>query len=77
MVAKKLGNDGQSDPAERRDASAKLELQEGNMTRSVDRESHISPGLLKVVDRARKDPKARLYSLAGLIDQDSLKRAFA
>jgi len=37
----------------------------------------MSPELLKVVDRARKDPNARLYSLARLIDQDALKRAFA
>jgi RNA-directed DNA polymerase len=36
----------------------------------------MSPELLKVVDRARKDPNARLYSLARLIDLDALKRAF-
>ena len=37
----------------------------------------MSPELLKVVDRARKDPNARMYSLARLIDLDALKRAFA
>lgn len=37
----------------------------------------MSPELLKVVDRARKDPNARLYSLARLIDPDALKRAFS
>jgi len=47
------------------------------MTRSVDRESNISPALLKVVDRASKDPNARMNSLARLIDQDALKRAFS
>ena len=30
----------------------------------------MSPELLKVVDRATKDPNARLYSLARLIDPD-------
>lgn len=37
----------------------------------------MSPELLKVVDRAKKDPNGRLYSLARLIDQDALKRAFS
>jgi RNA-directed DNA polymerase len=37
----------------------------------------MSPELLKVVDRASKNPNARLYSLACLIDPDALKRAFA
>jgi group II intron reverse transcriptase/maturase len=36
----------------------------------------MSLELLKVVDRARKDPNARLYALARLLDQDALKRAF-
>ena len=46
------------------------------MPRSVDGESHMSLELLKVVDRARNDPNARLYALARLLDQDALKRAF-
>lgn len=37
----------------------------------------MSPELLKVADRARKDPNARLYSLARLVDPDALGRAFA
>jgi group II intron reverse transcriptase/maturase len=37
----------------------------------------MSPELLKVVERAKKDPEARMYSLARLIDPDALKRAFA
>jgi RNA-directed DNA polymerase len=37
----------------------------------------MSPELLKVVERAKKDPNARMYSLARLIDPDALKRAFA
>jgi len=36
----------------------------------------MSPGLLKVVDRARKDPDTRFTSLAHLIDQEALKQAF-
>jgi len=46
------------------------------MTRSVDRKSPMSPGLLKVVDRARRDPETKMYSLARLIDEDALKRAY-
>ena len=37
----------------------------------------MSPELLKVADRAGKDPDARLYSLARLVDPDALGRAFA
>ncbi len=37
----------------------------------------MSPELLKVAERAKKDPNARMYSLARLIDPDALKRAFA
>jgi RNA-directed DNA polymerase len=36
----------------------------------------MSPTLLKVVDRARSDPEAKMYSLARLIDEDALKRAY-
>jgi group II intron reverse transcriptase/maturase len=36
----------------------------------------MSPELLKVVERAKKDPNARMYSLARLVDPDALKRAF-
>ena len=37
----------------------------------------MSPELLKVVERAKKDPNAQMYSLARLIDPDALKRAYA
>jgi hypothetical protein len=37
----------------------------------------MSPELLKVVERAKKDPNAQMYSLARLIDPDALRRAFA
>jgi group II intron reverse transcriptase/maturase len=36
----------------------------------------MSPGLLKVVERAKTDPYVRFNSLAHLIDMDALKRAF-
>jgi group II intron reverse transcriptase/maturase len=36
----------------------------------------MSPGLLKVAERAKKDPQARFNSLAHLIDVDALKRAY-
>lgn len=46
------------------------------MSRSEDREPRMSPALMKVVDRAKRDPNAKLYSLARLVDQDALMRAF-
>lgn len=36
----------------------------------------MSPGLLKVMERARRDPSTRFNSLAHLLDEDALKRAF-
>ena len=36
----------------------------------------MSPQLLKVMDRAKKDPKARFNSLAHLINEAALRRAF-
>jgi group II intron reverse transcriptase/maturase len=36
----------------------------------------MSPGLLKVRERAKRDPEGQLRSLAHLIDEDALKRAF-
>jgi RNA-directed DNA polymerase len=36
----------------------------------------MSPELRKVAERARRDPDTRFYSLAHLIDQDALRRAF-
>lgn len=36
----------------------------------------LSPGLLKVAERARRDPTQRILALAHLIDEDALTRAF-
>ena len=36
----------------------------------------MSPGLLKVVERARREPEGQLRSLAHLIDEQALERAF-
>ena len=36
----------------------------------------MSPKLLKVVERAKRDPEARFHSLAHLLDAEALKRAF-
>jgi RNA-directed DNA polymerase len=36
----------------------------------------MSPGLLKVVERARKEPEGQFHSLAHLIDVESLQRAY-
>lgn len=36
----------------------------------------MSPGLLKVVERAKRDPDARFNSLAHLLDEEALGRAF-
>jgi len=40
------------------------------------RTEDMSPGLLKVRERAKRDPDGRLCSLAHLIDEEALKRAF-
>ena len=36
----------------------------------------MSPGLLKVVERAKREPEGRFHSLAHLIDVAALKRAY-
>ena len=36
----------------------------------------MSPGLLRVMERARRDPHERQFSLAYLIDVEALKRAY-
>ena len=36
----------------------------------------MSPGLLKVVERARREPEGRFHSLAHLIDVPALARAY-
>src|SRR5215470_16653329 len=50
------------------------ELQEGTMPNAstlADR----SPGLLKVVERAQREPEGRVHALAHLMDGPALKRA--
>ena len=37
----------------------------------------MSPELLKVVERAKRDPTTQFTSLAHLLDEDALKRAYA
>jgi len=46
------------------------------MALSTDQGSPMSPGLLKVAERARRDPDARFNSLAHLVDEAALGRAF-
>ena len=36
----------------------------------------MSPGLLKVVERSRREPEGRFHSLAHLIDVPALRRAY-
>jgi group II intron reverse transcriptase/maturase len=51
------------------------ELQEGNMTAASIAEP-VSPKLLEVMERAKRDPQMRFFSLAHLIDEEALKRAY-
>jgi len=46
------------------------------MALSTDQGSPMSPGLLKVAERARRDPNARFNSLAHLVDEAALGRAY-
>ena len=46
------------------------------MALSTDQGSPMSPGLLRVAERARRDPDARFNSLAHLVDEAALGRAF-
>lgn len=51
------------------------ELQEGTMTVAQKAEA-MSPKLLKVRERVKRDPEVRFTSLAHLVDEEALKRAF-
>lgn len=46
------------------------------MTSRSDVGPHMSPGLLKVAERAKRDPDARFNSLAHLVDEAALGRAY-
>ena len=37
---------------------------------------NMSPSLLKVVERAKREPEGRFHSLAHLIDEPALERAY-
>jgi RNA-directed DNA polymerase len=51
------------------------ELQEGTLADASTSRS-MSPELLKVVERAEREPEGRFHSLAHLIDEPALERAF-
>jgi hypothetical protein len=51
------------------------EREEGTMTAAQTSEA-MSPGLVKVVERAKQDPESRFPSLAQLSDVPALKRAY-
>ena len=51
------------------------ELQDGNMHNPL-RLSNMSTELLKVAERARREPQARFHSLAHLIDAQALRRSY-
>lgn len=46
------------------------------MASGTDQGSPMSPGLLKVAERARRDPDARFNSLVHLVDEEALGRAY-
>jgi hypothetical protein len=63
-------------PSGAKGVSVEQELQEGTMSAKRRQGENMSPRLLRVAERAKRDPKARLYSLARLIDEEALERAF-
>ena len=71
-----VGNGLAPGPSGAKAASAVRELQEGNMTERAQTTRNMSTGLLKVVERAKRDPDARFNSLAHLLDVGALRRAF-
>ena len=52
-----------------------MSLSWGNMTDALMEES-MSTSLLRVVERARREPEGRFHSLAHLIEVPALERAF-
>lgn len=52
------------------------ELREGTMTVTQRTEETMSPKLAKVMERAKREPEAQFTSLAHLLDQEALGRAF-
>lgn len=62
-------------PGRAKGARVTSELQEGTMA-DITMTSTMSPGLLKVMERAKRDPQAQLRGLARFIDEAALTRAF-
>ena len=56
-------------------ARAGVSLSWGNMADAL-MEEFMSTSLLRVVERARREPEGRFHSLAHLIDVPALERAF-
>src|SRR5512145_367727 len=73
--ARTLGNDVALGPSRAKACPCRCELQEGTMANALTLEN-MSPELLKVVDRAKREPEGRFHSLAHLIDMAALKRAY-
>jgi retron-type reverse transcriptase len=64
------------DPAEQRgSAPRRIELQEGTMSDATT-SWNKSPELMKVAERAKRQPDQRILALAHLIDEPALERAF-
>ena len=72
----KSGNGWPPEPTEQRRARVERELQAGTHDRHTEGEHEVSPKLLKVMERAKRDPQTRFTSLAHLIDEDALKHAY-
>src|SRR5215470_7078550 len=72
--AKKLGNSWQRSQRSK-GGQCSCELQEGTMDDASISET-MSPGLLKVVERAKREPEGRFHTLAHLIDVPALGRAY-
>lgn len=72
--AMKPGNGG-TGAGRAKAARVERELQEGTMTAASTVET-VSPKLLEVMERAKRGPQMRFFSLAHLIDEEALKRAY-
>ena len=64
-----------SGPGRAKGARVSSELQGGTMA-DITMMGTMSPKLLEVIDRAKRDPQARLRGLARFIDEAALTRAF-
>ena len=69
------GNAVACGPGRAKAARVGVSLSWGNMTDALTEES-MSTSLLRVVERARREPEGRFHSLAHLMDVPALERAF-